>query len=625
MKKSIKNIILLPALALSLSSCTDWLELKPTTQIIEEDMWQNQNDVESVVASCYNAMLSNEFMRRVIVWGELRSDNMNYNRNKSDELSTEDQEMYRSVSLSSITSTDNITSWSAFYNVINICNYVVHYAPNVCNVDPDYLVSEMNANVAEARALRALCYFYLIRTFDRVPYRDEPTINDQQPQNLPQVSQDEIIPHILEDLQFAVQNARSAYPNPQETKFRITRRGAAAILADVYLWKASGENYPQDSIDYENCISACNVAYNTNETPSRVTGTATYSFYAPWDGTGSYSSIFEGGSTQGDSYSSPSSEIIFALESNQNTFGQQEAGANKTGTYMAINQLYGSVGTSGTRGDLATHYLVAPNDNYPTVSGTAIDFSDVNTSVFKVTQANGSQGDTRYTYCSGESGNSYLIGKYEGGGSAMVASVNNYPDWIFYRVSDVYLMKAEAQAEKMNCRFEYRANESGESTIQFLNFVENPGAYEDSMEVAFELCKTIFDRANQASMRTNYQTYATQQLQTAPYNYIPALVYAERRREFLFEGKRWFDLLRIARRDCKRATAGGQTITQGMNSLVTAVRTKLDEGADLIASRLASMDALYWPVYDDELDRNPALVQNAYYLSTEESDDMEIQ
>ena len=615
MKKSIKKIILLPAIALSLSSCTDWLELKPTTQIVEEDMWKNQDDVEAVVASCYNAMLSNNFMTRVIAYGELRSDNMNYNRNKSDELSTDDQEMYRSVSLSSITSTDWICSWSAFYNVINICNYVIHYAPSVCNVDPDYLTSEMNANLAEARAIRALCYFYLIRTFDKVPYVEEPTINDQQEVNLPQTSQDEIIEHMIQDLQFAVQNARSVYPSAEETKYRITRRGAAAILADVYLWKASGQSYPQDSITYDLAIKACDMAYNTNETPSRVTGSGLYSFYALWDGNGSYGNIFSS-SIENGSY--PNEELIFALDARESTFGTQTAGARETGTYMSVNQLYGPVGTSGTRGDLATHYLVAPNDNYPTQSSlSSVDFSDVNSSVFKVVQtAAGGTNDVRYGYCSGLNSNSYLIYKYNGG----LSSITNYPDWIFYRVSDIYLMKAEAIAEKMNCRFEYVTDpNTGTRSLSFRNWTENPTAYQDSMAKVRDLCYAVFQRCNQASANTGYTNYATNQLQTSPYSYFPALVYAERRREFLFEGKRWFDLLRIARRNYKRDASSFTT------ELVTAVRTKLDEGADLIGSRLASMDALYWPVYDDELDRNPALVQNAYYLSTEESDDMEIQ
>ena len=400
------------------------------------------------------------------------------------------------------------------------------------------------------------------------------------------------------------------------------------LLADVYLWQASGLTYPQDSITYDLAIKACDAAYNTDESaPSRPTGsTATYSFYAPWDGQGDYGSIFESG------YESPQSEVIFALESNINTFGEQKSGAKNTGTYMAVNQLYGPVSTNGTRGDLSTTYLVAPNSNYPlTSSPSAANFTDVNSSVFKIqTATGGANDDKRYTYCAAEANNTYIINKYES-----LSGISNYPDWIFYRVADIYLMKAEALAEKMNCRYTKTIAENGNPSYTYPNYeaavnaamadptVSLPtvnNAYCDTMKKVLELCKVVFDRANTSTWITAYENNANTSMQSGtPAEYFPNLVYAERRREFLFEGKRWFDLLRIARRDYKRDQATFST------NLVNAVRTKLDEGADLIASRLASMDALYWPIYEDELDRNTLLKQNAYYLSTAESDDMVIQ
>ncbi len=88
--------------------------------------------------------------------------------------------------------------------------------------------------------------------------------------------------------------------------------------------------------------------------------------------------------------------------------------------------------------------------------------------------------------------------------------------------------------------------------------------------------------------------------------------------EFIFEGKRWFDLMRIARRDAKYMPE--DKVTQ---KIITAVKTKLEDGADLIGSRLASMDALYWPVNKYELETNYKLVQNEYYLSTAVGDDYE--
>ena len=141
----------------SLSSCSDWLDLKPQTSIIAEDMWKDQSDVEAVVASMYRGMIQKDFMERVMAWGELRSDNLLQNDSKkSVETYASTYELYKSVSMSSILETNSLTSWTSVYNVINLANYVIHYAPGVCGQDADYTTSEMLANVAEARTVRAL-------------------------------------------------------------------------------------------------------------------------------------------------------------------------------------------------------------------------------------------------------------------------------------------------------------------------------------------------------------------------------------------------------------------------------------------------------------------------------------
>lgn len=606
MKKLIKNIVLIPALALGLSSCTDWLELKPTTVTVEEDMWKDQSDVEAVVASCYNAMLSNSFMQRVIAYGELRGDNLTYNKTSHNDLGTAGREMYKSISLSSITSTDDITEWGSFYNVINICNYVIHFAPSVCNVDPDYLVSEMKANVSEARALRALCYFYLIRTFDKVPLILTPTIDDTKDLNVAQSTQDEVLVAIIEDLQYAATNARSAYPQARETKYRITRKAAYAMLADVYLWQASGTPYPQDSIIYEKAIAACNQVYDTDKTDvSSPDGSAAYTHYALWDGKGSFYRIFE-------NLSYPSSEMIFGLYADLDICGEQKS--DNSGSLVAINKMYGSNSpSSGTRGDLNTTYLVANNSKYPQVAATSADFTSTEAAFAVTDPAQETQQDIRWQESAKESGDSYIVEKY-----VYLGGLSNYPVWIFYRVADIYLMKAEAMAEKMN-HAQYETNpETGVKNLVYLNQVAQPEAYADTMRKAFKLCQAIFNRANSmAALKTAYAAYGSEDEGNTKISDITDLVYAERRREFLFEGKRWFDLLRLARRNYKRDPSTATTV------VINSVKTKLDEGADLIGSRLASMDALYWPIYTKELDRNPSLKQNPYYLATEESDDLE--
>ena len=82
---------------------------------------------------------------------------------------------------------------------------------------------------------------------------------------------------------------------------------------------------------------------------------------------------------------------------------------------------------------------------------------------------------------------------------------------------------------------------------------------------------------------------------------MTALVLEERQRELMFEGKRWFDLVRRAERE-------GNT-----NYLIGRVTRKGSDNASVVQSKLSRMDGLYWPYNKAELQVNPNLKQNPAY------------
>lgn len=581
MKKLIKNIVWMPLLVLGLSSCTDWLDVKPKTSIVLEDMWQDQSDVEAVVLSCYNGMLQNDFMQRVMTWGELRSDNLIHNDAPSTDAGKGVKEMYKSASLSSVLETDGITSWAPMYNVIKLCNFVIRYAPDVCKVDPDYLQSEMEAHLAEAYTIRALCYFYLIRTFKEVPYITEPTLDDQQELQIAATPGDEILPLLIQDLEiYAKEKAQSQYASSSSnssmkvTRCRITRNAVCALLADMYLWKASAnENVTSAEHDYQQVIDNCDRIFKDTISSLSTTVVGNSALYL----LPQYTSNFSGAGNM---------ETIFGLAADKEALWQQDKN-----NLVFVNQVYGSDNIDGgMRGDWATTYKTTVNDKYqkPTTY-TDISFpylADVNDNAALL------KSDSRFLYNGSMSGVGFIVYKYteEGG-------FGNYPNWIFYRLADIYLMKAEALIEQMNCSF--TLDEKGDPI--FTNQTDKPEEYAEQMKKAHILIGRVYRRSN--NLNTTCPAYKDYSATEAD------LVYAERRREFMFEGKRWFDLVRMARRDNKRNPAKATV------ALINSVKTKMTEGADLIGSRLSSMDALYWPINKSELQRNSKLQQNPYYVS----------
>ena len=82
----------------------------------------------------------------------------------------------------------------------------------------------------------------------------------------------------------------------------------------------------------------------------------------------------------------------------------------------------------------------------------------------------------------------------------------------------------------------------------------------------------------------------------------------ERQREFLFEGKRWFDLVRFARRD-------------GDNSrLINLASRKYLENVNAIKIKLADPNIIYFPYAKSELKVNPLLKQNPAFTTGEDSE-----
>ena len=196
--------------------------------------------------------------------------------------------------------------------------------------------------------------------------------------------------------------------------------------------------------------------------------------------------------------------------------------------------------------------------------------------------------DCRFAEFISEEGSNFLIRKYarqscsvqigtESSKEAMTSGSmrsTNHANWIIYRMTDVMLMKAEAAVE----------------------LSEATGV--DSTDVAFELVQVINRRGR------NLSEADAKNLKRDDYRSIPLmreLVQDERRRELMFEGKRWFDLVRVALRE------------KSNTNLIAQVIKKHTENTNAIRIKLGKTDALFWPINRTELDVNPNLSQNPAY------------
>ena len=89
-------------------------------------------------------------------------------------------------------------------------------------------------------------------------------------------------------------------------------------------------------------------------------------------------------------------------------------------------------------------------------------------------------------------------------------------------------------------------------------------------------------------------------------NTLEDIILEEREKEFCGEGKRWFDLVRMGRRNNY----------ERMDRFIEILSdNKSYEEAEIIRSKYSNPNSWYLPIHQDEIDQNNNLVQNPYYIN----------
>ncbi|MDI3319282.1 RagB/SusD family nutrient uptake outer membrane protein [Pinibacter soli] len=490
------KIICVLFIATAACSCGKYLELKPQDGIIREDFWKTKEQLQAAVDGCYASLLGGSdrpIPEYMFLWGELRADLLT----PSTGVTSEETDIMNV----NILATNSLTNWRAIYRTINYCNTVIDFGPGVLKVDQTLTQQSLDASLAEVKALRALLYFYLVRSFRDVPLVVKSTSSDDQLQQLTKTSGAEVLQQIIKDLSEAETAAPLTYNSNADDKGRITRYTVYAIQADVYLWM---EKYPE-------ALAACNKIINSQK------------FGLVSGNTGWFTNVFVNGN---------SSEGIFEIQFDR----------------TKLNSFYPMF---RTRPRFIASSIITDPDN-------GIYMADVLDPTKK---------DIRGDGAAARFGDG-LIWKYIGvDDNTMRVAEESFAHWIVYRYADILLMKAEALA------------------------LTGKGPE------ALDLVNTIRQRAK-ALTQTARVVDPTDAEAVCDY------ILEERAREFAYEGKRWYDVLRHAKRNNYKR----QDILTEMVS--RTVSGSLQQSA---IAKFKDANSHYFPIYTYELQTDKNLVQNPFY------------
>lgn len=217
----LRKLVLLSTILLTigLSSCDDILEEKPKS-VTAENFYTTVEEIETAVNAIYSP-LKNSSIVEFIVRIDTHTD-WGYGRGSRAIL----------TNIQGFNSIDEMGSyWENFYNMIRNSNIVIKNSEK--NLEIERVI--VDKFLAEAKFLRALAYYHLVRNYGALPLRTEENLGER---DLEKSQINVIYDFILSDLHFAELHLDGT---PRQAG-RPTKYAAKALLADVYLTLEDFEN-----------------------------------------------------------------------------------------------------------------------------------------------------------------------------------------------------------------------------------------------------------------------------------------------------------------------------------------------------------------------------------------------
>lgn len=455
------------------SGCKKLIDFRPVSSLTKEEFYRTEADANSSIVGVYDALQA--CVSKFWLWGEGRGDLL---------LSGD------YVYLQLMDNTRDISKWREPYQLIARANSVIEQVPQIVKRDDNFTQAESDAIVGEARFLRALSYFYLVRSFKEVPLVLESPTSDQVNYFISKSNADAVLDQIEQDLEFADQHVPVEYIRAKDSRGRVTKGAVNALQADVFLWRRKYDKAEQ-------------------ATAKVLENKKLYSLVPTQD----WFTIFSAKNT---------TESIFEV--------QFDYTLNETNSLR-------SLGFTVNRAliNLFTNEQDKTRGEWRTYAGTG------------------------------------TMWKYRGfSDNSSVERPTNDPNFIIYRLPDVMLMRAEA-----------------------LVHLEDPALKKEGLT----LINTLRRRALIMEFDENDLDFAA-----LPLKAQMILIMNEKALELGTEGKRWFDLVRVAT---------NENWPEFLVDNILASRTVGERST--IKPRIIDQRSWYLPIHTDELRANPSLVQNPYY------------
>jgi len=245
--KSIASLLAL-GIALTASSCDDYIDLRPISTATDDNAYTTAKNAEAALVGIYDSFSQEYYIWDNILLTDVRSDNYY--------AGGDNAEIFQFDNLAENSGNVRLfNDWSQIYNAISKANVVLKRVPDIT----DDLLTETRKQqiLGEASFLRAYHYYQLVKTWGGVPLVTEPVMSTEPAETQKERnSEAEVYAQIISDLEFALERLPDTYSaDASVNKARATKGAVNALLAKVYAQKPDR--------DYAKVETYCNAVINS--------------------------------------------------------------------------------------------------------------------------------------------------------------------------------------------------------------------------------------------------------------------------------------------------------------------------------------------------------------------------
>lgn len=250
------GLIIFSVLLISNYGCKKILEQEPRNSTYDQVFWQSARDCESALAGNY-ALLRNALTApsaydnnafRYYMYGDAQTSastyfTMNYSGDGLEGIQGGDFTFQYNI--------QSLGDWTNFYKVIAMSNLIIKKIPEIRDEKLERDVTDIqefkDRIIGQALFIRAFTYFELTKVYGDVPLVTESYDDVLHAPHLPRADRAEVLDQIEEDCHKAANLLGWTYESQGERAVTANKGSVYALLAHMYLWRATTTNLSSDA------------------------------------------------------------------------------------------------------------------------------------------------------------------------------------------------------------------------------------------------------------------------------------------------------------------------------------------------------------------------------------------